>query len=267
MRSAKDIVIQLIPSKAANEFVRRYHYSGKVVNNSKLHFGVYLDDRLHGVMQFGSPLCKRNVLGLVKGTLWNEMLELNRMAFDEALPKNSESRAISIAMRMIRRNAPHIKWVLSFADGMQCGDGTIYRASGFLLTGFSVASMYELPEDLAKINGGPVAHRLALQCKTSNLSKEILRRTRGKNLGNKGYEELLGLKTVPGYMLRYIYFLRPEEKENLSVPVLPFSEIEVRGAGMYKGEKRAASIGDDASALQAEEGGSTPTAALQNFTP
>lgn len=28
-----------------------------------------------------------------------------------------------------------IEWVVSFADATQCGDGTIYRASGFLLTG------------------------------------------------------------------------------------------------------------------------------------
>jgi len=109
MSKVKDIVIKLVPAATANAFVRRYHYSGKVVNNSRLHFGAFLGDRLHGVMSFGSPLDKRKVLGLVKGTLWNEMLELNRMAFDDALPKNSESRSLSVALRMIRKNAPHIK--------------------------------------------------------------------------------------------------------------------------------------------------------------
>jgi len=263
MSKVKDIVIKLVPAATANAFVRRYHYSGKVVNNSRLHFGAFLGDRLHGVMSFGSPLDKRKVLGLVKGTRWNEMLELNRMAFDDALPKNSESRSLSVALRMIRKNAPHIKWVISFADGMQCGDGTIYRASGFLLTGFSSASMYELPEDLAKINGGPIAHRLSLQCKTSTLSREIMRRTKGKNLTNSEYCNLLGMKIVPGYMLRYIYFLRPEERANLTVPILPFSEIEKRGAGMYRGEKRVASIDGDAAGFQPEESGSSPTATLQ----
>ena len=38
-------------------------------------------------------------------------------------------------MRLMRQHAPHVQWVVSFADGAQCGDGTIYRASGFLLTG------------------------------------------------------------------------------------------------------------------------------------
>jgi len=229
-----------------------------------VHFGAFLNDKLHGVMSFGCPLDKRKVLGLVAGTGWNEMLELNRMAFDAVLPKNSESRSISIAMKLLRKNAPHIKWVLSFADGTRCGDGTIYRASGFILTGFSEASMYALPDDLAKINGGPIAHRLALQCKTSTLSREVLRRTGGKNLTNDGYEKLLGLKVIPGFMLRYIYFLDPKQRANLTVPELPFSEITRRGAGMYKGIKRVASIDGDAAVFQTEKGGSIPTATLQN---
>jgi len=134
-RSAKEIVIKPINHRRANLFVKKHHYSGKVVNNSILHFGVYLDDNLHGVMQFGSSLDKRKIQGLVEGTRWNDFLELNRMAFDDVLPRNSESRAISVAMKIIKKRAPHIRWIVSFADATQCGDGTIYRASGFVLTG------------------------------------------------------------------------------------------------------------------------------------
>ncbi len=49
MGRAKEIVIRIIPAKIANDFIRRHHYSGKVVQNSVLHFGCFLDDRLHGV--------------------------------------------------------------------------------------------------------------------------------------------------------------------------------------------------------------------------
>jgi len=123
MGRAKEIELKVIPSKIAVPFVKAHHYSGKVVNNSVLHFGAFLDGRLHGVMSFGSPMDKRKVLGLVEGTGWNEMLELNRMAFDEYLPRNSESYCIGKAIRMIKKNAPQIKWILSFADGCSCGDG------------------------------------------------------------------------------------------------------------------------------------------------
>lgn len=48
--------------------------------------------------------------------------------------------------------------------------------------------------------------------------------------------EALGVKRVSGYMLRYIYFLDKSYKDKLTVPILPFSEIDKIGAGMYKGE-------------------------------
>ena len=133
--TAKDIVLRPISAKTANDFVRRVHYSGKVVNNSQLHIGVFLGGVLHGAMQFGPSLDKRKIQGLVTGTQWHEFIELNRMAFDDALPRNSESRALSVAMRLLRKHAPQVKWVITFADATQCGDGTIYRAAGFVLTG------------------------------------------------------------------------------------------------------------------------------------
>ena len=135
MGRAKEIIVKVIPAKIANEFVKKHHYSGKVVPNSTLHFGCFLDDKLHGVMSYGCSMQKSSIIGLVQPCLWNEMLELNRMAFDEYLPKYSESRCISISIKLIKKNAPHIKWIISYADGCQCGDGTIYRASGFQLTG------------------------------------------------------------------------------------------------------------------------------------
>jgi hypothetical protein len=134
MGKCKEIVVKIIPAKIANEFVKRVHYSGKVVQNSQLHFGAFLDGELHGVLQYGPSMDKRKVQGLVADTGWNEFIELNRMAFDDYLPRNSESYCIGKTIRLIKKNAPHIKWIISFADGAQCGDGTIYRASNFVLT-------------------------------------------------------------------------------------------------------------------------------------
>jgi hypothetical protein len=131
---AKAILVKPISSSDANRIVRALHYSGKVVNNSQLHLGVFLDGKCGGAMQFGPSLDKRKLMGLVEGTGWNEFIELNRMAFADWLPRNSESRALGFAFRWMRKQYPHLKWVVSFADGAQCGDGTIYRASGFVLT-------------------------------------------------------------------------------------------------------------------------------------
>ena len=52
MDNVKDIVVKVVPSTLANDFVKKHHYSGKVVNNSQLHFGVFLNGILGGVMSY-----------------------------------------------------------------------------------------------------------------------------------------------------------------------------------------------------------------------
>lgn len=214
MASAKDIIIKPIKAQAANKLIKQIHYSGKVVPNSQLHLGVYLDNKLEGVMQFGPPINKKGTINIVSDTKWNGMIELNRMAFSERLPRNSESRAMSVAFKIIRKHYPHIEWIVSFSDATQCGDGTIYRAAGFILT------------DIRKSNAlrknpvtGEVMH--VIQAHHKMMSKEF--RT---------------WKPTEGFQLRYIYFLNKDAKRRLSVPVIPFDKIDEVGASMYKGEKR-----------------------------
>lgn len=259
---AKRIIIKPISGRDASRIIKALHYSGKTVNNSQVHLGVFLDGVCGGAMQFGPSLDKRKIQGLVSLTLWNEFLELNRMAFADWLPRNGESRAIGYAMRWLRKTYPWLKWVISFADATQCGDGTIYRASGFVLTGISES------KNLIKRSDGVVIHKMTLESNPTKPRNELSGKsyyqvTGGKyNLG--AYVNAVNGKVIKGFQLRYIYFLDPSAKERLTVPVLPFCEIERRGAGMYKGIARicAGSIASDAPVIQTGEGGSTPTPAL-----
>lgn len=256
MASAKDIDVAPISAKDAGALVKRVHYSGKVVQNSQLHLGVFLDGRLEGAMQFGPSLDKRKVQGLVEGTLWNGFLELNRMAFSDRLPRNSESRAIGIAMRMIRKAYPHIEWVISFADGAQCGDGTIYRASGFVLTGIRPNGQ------IIKFPDGLVETRLVLTDSRRPRRLEVAKRygiKAGSGASLAPFFEV-GAKAIPGYQLRYLYFLNPAARQRLTVPILPFGKIEEVGAGMYRGKARAK---DQDAGHPPALGGETPTRTLQ----
>ncbi len=238
MSRAKDIVIKPISRQDAVKIIKQLHYSKKANNNSQVYFGVFLDGKCGGALAYGPSLDKSKTIGLVEGTKWNDYLELNRMALADWLPKNSESRAISVSLKLLRKAYPNLKWIISFADGCQCGDGTIYRAAGFLLTGYSSGSMVELPDDLAKLAGSKFAHRMSLQTKTSDLSREVLRRTGGKNLTNERYAELFGGRVLPGFMFRYIYFLDAEWRSRLKVPVLPYSTISDIDGHIYRGVMR-----------------------------
>jgi hypothetical protein len=231
MGRAKEIIVKVINSKTAVPFVKKVHYSGTVSNTSRLHFGCFLDGKMHGVMSFGSPMDKSKVLPLVQPCLWNEMLELNRMAFDEYLPKYSESRCIAIAVRLIKKNAPHIKWILSFSDAVQCGDGTIYRASGFKLTNVKKSTqIIETPK-------GERVTRMTLTQVGNAKRNRILKELGLKDNGASSVNQFLnaGCVNVEGYQNRYIYLI--DKTCRITVPILPFSEIDKQGAGMYKGEK------------------------------
>lgn len=247
MASAKDIHVAPISSEVARALVKRIHYSGKVAQNSQLHFGVFLNGRLEGAMQFGPSLDKRKIQGLVRDTGWNDFLELNRMEFSDALPRNSESRALGIAFRLIRKHYPHIEWVVSFADGTQCGDGAIYRASGFVLTGINKNKTILLMPD------GSLVSDITLQTGNHALT--------GKNAG---WWKKNGATALPGFQLRYIFFLNPSARDRLAVSILPFSKIEEMGAAMYRGE-RITRGKEQAPEHPSGLGGATPTTTLHSL--
>lgn len=234
--SAKDIELHPISSEDARRIVTALHYSKKAVNNSQVHLGVFLRGKCGGVLQFGPPIPKDGLSGLLKDGRLRQVLELNRMAFADWLPRNSESRALAVAMRIIRKAYPHVRAVVSFADGTQCGDGTIYRAAGFLLTDIRKNTA------LRRTKTGEVMHTISARWKGA-------------------LEDFKELPPLPGYQLRYIYMLRGTAAD-LTCSVLPFSAIDEAGARMYRGVARGKQSGA-VPVHQTGEGGSIPTPALQ----
>lgn len=240
MTSAKDLRVQSIARADADRIIKALHYSGKVTRNAQVHLGVFLDGRCGGAMQFGPPIDKHRSRGLVSDTPWNGFLELARLAFAEWLPRNSESRALGYAMRWLRATYPWVQWVQSFADATQSGDGTIYRASGFVLTAIKPnRQMLRMPD------GAIVAKK----------TMDDPNHTGPGGRYGSGFARENGATWLPGFQLRYIYFLDPTARARLTVPILPFDEIDRRGAGMYRGHPRASRLESEAPDLQSGDEG------------
>lgn len=212
MGRAKEIVIKVIPARIAVPFIRSHHYSGKAVNNSCLHFGCWLDGVLHGVLSYGPSLDKSKILPLVEGTGWNDYLELNRMAFDDYLPRNSESYCIGKTIRMIHKNAPNVKWIISFADACSCGDGTIYRASNFVLTGITPN------RNLCLLPSGEKIHKMVLESNPTKPRKE---------LKGKSYYDITGGRYL---FKKYVDYVGGEDFKRLSVEIYLFYRQELAKA-------------------------------------
>lgn len=92
--------------------------------------GIFWAGRLHGVMTFGQPGMGNSAksLGL---PAW-QVLELRKMVCTDTLPRNSESRALAIAARLIRRDCPSVAALITLCDADEVA--AAYKAAGWQAT-------------------------------------------------------------------------------------------------------------------------------------
>ena len=268
MFTAKDIIITPINSISAKKIISMYHYSGKSTQNSQIHFGVFLNNSLQGCLQFGPSIDKRRMAQNL-GIGFNESLELNRMALSDACPKNSESRAISICLRILKKTYPHLKIIISFADACQCGDGTIYRASGFKLHSFKKNNSL-----LSGVAGEVIADKTLNDIKLSNgESLTSFLKRHGNVVAKKKLDDCIlsngrylssylggSYKPIEGHQMKYLYFFDKELEKKFNF--VEFDSIP-ENVKMYKGIKRV-EHDNNALGFQPKESGAIPTNTLQN---
>lgn len=191
--------------------VQAHHYSRKVVPNSVIKLGCYHGMKLVGVATFGRII---NCVQLFQSDKNNRAgLELNRLVMVPEAPKNSESWFLMTCIRILRKQYPWLKYINTWADGMRCQGGIIYKACGFLyLRKIPVQGIYQLPD-------GSTIHQIAFD-------KVHLKRHYPTLRGIKGHLEKVQRVFGPsvtelkgGYQYHYVYLLdKKMHPELLLVP-------------------------------------------------
>jgi hypothetical protein len=199
----RDFYVAAIPRADAVAVILANHYSRRIVANSYVHLGVFVGGERLGVLQFGYMLNPRCCDKFVEGTQIHDYLELNRMWLDDRAARNSESRALSYAIKYLRRACPRVSWIQSFADE-RCGAwGVVYQAANFLYLGHHFTSFYELD--------GETYHEMLLTAHVKGGRRgEYLR----ANLNRAEHKRLR--------QFRYIYFVRQSWRRRLKMSPLPF---------------------------------------------
>lgn len=198
--------VKEIDRTKANALIMRHHYSRKFYSASYIHLGVFVGGEVMGVLQFGYAMNPASQASVVADTEIDEYLELNRMWLDDALPRNSESRAISSAIKVIRAAYPKIKWIQSFADERCRLGGVVYQACNFRYFGEHVATFWELD--------GVVYHN-SLMTRDPKLSKSAALLQDGRDRATAS--ELR--------QFRYIYFMKPRFAKGALLKEQPFPKI------------------------------------------
>ena len=150
----KDFSVRLIARDTANDVIRRNHYSRTVFPNSLEHLGVFIGADMVGVLQWGQAMNPASGASIVPGLTADRWRELNRMWIDDVAPRNTESRAISYSVKLLRRRVPALAMLQSFADERCGGLGVVYQACSFGYYGEHTSTFWELD--------GEVYHNIAM---------------------------------------------------------------------------------------------------------
>lgn len=187
----------------ANAIIKRNHYSKKFYSASYIHLGLFIDGQIYGVLQFGYAMNPASAGSVVDATEIDEYLELNRMWLDDFAPHCSESRALSYAVKFIRRKHSKIKWIQSFADERCAKFGAVYQASGFRYFGEHDAIFWELD--------GVVYHN-SLMTRDPKLSKSaaVLQASKDRATSSRLRQ------------FRYLYFMQPRFAKGVRLKEQPF---------------------------------------------
>jgi hypothetical protein len=154
--------------KDAEFACQRWHYSRKLPAGKLVTIGVWEDGKPIGAVVFGRGAnCN---IGSRFGLKQTEAVELVRVALKAH--RSPVSRIVAIALRLLRKQSPGLRLVVSYADPQQGHVGGIYQAGGWLYLGPSQAQ-----RELV-INGADV-HKRSAGSRWGTASPERLRALTG----------------------------------------------------------------------------------------
>ena len=130
--------VERIPCKTAKAYIIKNHYSHGCHNAPSPCYGLYEwgdGIKLIGVLMFATP-CSEAVRESVFGSERKDsVIELHRLHILDVTPTNTESWFIAKCLKLLKRDLPRVKAVVSFADSTEGHEGTIYQATNFFYIG------------------------------------------------------------------------------------------------------------------------------------
>ena len=236
--SRPDLHLDWCNAKAARFACEHWHYSQTMPVSKAVNIGVWEDGRFIGAVVFSWGANRS--LGAPYGLAMTECAELCRVALTRH--ETPVSRVLAIAIRMLKRQSPGIKLLVSFADPVQGHHGGIYQAGGWLYAGTSEPS-FEW-----RLNG-------------KRLNKRAFT---GANFGRGRQRVPVGAVrvSVPG-KLRYLMPLCADVREAVRRLARPYPKKVDGDAGAMAESAGPGSIALDAPPDQGGEGGQQPTPGLQ----
>ena len=219
--------------EAAKHSVVRWHYSRAMPAGKLVRLGVWESKRFVGVILFGTGANRH--LASPFGLKMTEACELVRVALAPGR-EHPTSKALSLSLRMLHRQSPDLKVIVSYADTKEGHLGVIYQATNWIFLGASSQSYLKVC--------GKVEHPRSLYDRYGRNGQSVpwLR----KHIDPRAERVPMPDK------LKYAYAFAAPMRKKLQAIAEPYPKSDSRGR----------SDTGDTSGAQPEEGGSTPTRPL-----
>ena len=231
MSSRPDLRLDWCNREAAEYAVMRWHYSRRMPAGKLVTVGAWEGGQYIGCVVFGRG--GNNRIGEPFGLDQTEVCELVRIA----LSKHSApvSRIASIAIKMLCKQSPGLRLLVSYADPDEGHHGGIYQAMGWLYAGSSV------PQRELRVEGKWM-HKRTASSLYGTASPERIRRMTG-----------LDVEYGP-VQWKHTYYLPLDDDMRRRIAPLarPYPKRPTRGTGET----------DSAPGSNRETGGASPTVPL-----
>ena len=138
----KNYCIYKLDCETAKEYIIANHYSHGCHNGPYPCYGLIESGKVIGCLMFAVP-CSEAVRASIFGEeMKDTVIELHRLHILDCTPKNTESWFISRCLKLLKKDCPKIKAVISFSDSTEGHTGIIYQATNFYFIGKTGSAVF-----------------------------------------------------------------------------------------------------------------------------
>ena len=222
MKLNNPFIVKKIHKVEAIELIQKYHYSPVMPGITKYYLGLFLSNKLKGVLTLGWGTKPRHTfnkmfpeVGVLDTDDNDEFLhdindwyyEIGKMCLSDDLNENkiAGSQMVSAVIKWIKENTD-CKFLYTMADGIMGKCGFVYQASNFYFGEKYFTSVY-LMENGEKLHPRTSKELCVENAKFLNKEKVFWLTT--------DFMKFKGIRRIDGLMFRYIYPLNKKAKKML----------------------------------------------------
>lgn len=138
----KDWIVRPMQIDRGIELCKEHHYSRGASKTSVITFGLFPQNAFFDCEAMGTAIWMPPAPAVAKrySVTLDKILALSRLAIAPSVPANGASFTIGCSIRWIKKNLPHIRYLVTYADTMEGHDGGIYKATNWTYDGLTAAS-------------------------------------------------------------------------------------------------------------------------------